>query len=131
VSHFLEHMMFQGIRAAPGGRRQPRVRRDRRPVQCFTTEENTVYFGAVAPEFQGRLVAILADLLRPALRPEDFDTEKKVILEEIAMYHDQPQQRSTTWRGSVTFGGHPLGNSVLGTERSIGTCPRAAMAGVF
>jgi predicted Zn-dependent peptidase len=58
---------------------------------AFTSEENTVYYGNVLPKFQSRLLDLLADMMRPALRDEDFDMEKNVILEEIAMYQDRPQ----------------------------------------
>ena len=59
---------------------------------------------------------ILADILRPSLRTEDFDTEKKVILEEIGMYEDQPGSVACDHARRLYFGPHPLGNSVLGHE---------------
>ena len=57
---------------------------------AFTSEENTVYYAAVLPEYQTGAVELLADIIRPSLREEDFDTEKQVIIEEIRMYEDQP-----------------------------------------
>ena len=50
----------------------------------------TAYYANVLPEFTERAIEHLSHLLRPAIRNEDFDTEKKVILEEIAMYLDDP-----------------------------------------
>jgi predicted Zn-dependent peptidase len=86
---------------------------------AFTNEENTVYFAAVLPEFQDRAVALLGDILRPALRAADFDTEKLVILEEIQMYEDQPPFGADEKVRAAHFGDHPLGRSVLGTLASV------------
>ena len=57
---------------------------------AFTSEENTVFHAAVLPEYLPQAIDILADILRPSLRDDDFDMEKKVIIEEIGMYEDQP-----------------------------------------
>ena len=90
VSHFLEHMMFKGTPR----RTALDVNREFDEIganyNAFTSEENTVYFGAVLPAHQTRLLDILGDILRPALRGEDFETEKGVLLDEIARYQDVP-----------------------------------------
>ncbi|MCG8586996.1 MAG: insulinase family protein, partial [Pirellulales bacterium] len=62
---------------------------------------------------------ILADIMRPSLRTEDFDTEKQVIIEEIRMYDDQPPFGGYEKSMAAHFGDHPLGRSVLGTVESI------------
>src|SRR5579871_647480 len=86
VSHFLEHMAFKGT----AKRSAEDVNREFDEMgahyNAFTSEENTVYYAAVLPEFQAQAVELLGDILRPALREEDFDTEKQVIIEEIKMY---------------------------------------------
>ena len=67
-------------------------------------------------------------MMRPALREEDFDMEKNVILEEIALYKDRPQftrHRRGALHASTT--GHPLGQSVLGTTESITALRRDQM----
>jgi predicted Zn-dependent peptidase len=90
VSHFLEHMVFKGS----DKRSAAEVNRDLDDLaansNAYTSEEQTVYFATTLPEDQGKIVELLADMMRPSLRPDDFDTEKKVILEEIAKYEDQP-----------------------------------------
>jgi predicted Zn-dependent peptidase len=98
---------------------------------AFTSEENTIYYGAVLPEFQERLLDLLCDLLRPALRVEDFTVEKKVILEEIAVYDDQPRFRVYDKLMASYFAGHPLGNSILGTRESITALERNPMKDYF
>ncbi|GLV47006.1 zinc protease [Thermus sp. LT1-2-5] len=128
VSHFLEHMVFKG----PEGMDALSVNLafDRMGAQynAFTSEEATVYYGAVLPEFAFELLALFTRLLRPALRQEDFDTEKKVILEEIARYEDRPGFMAYDWARARFFRGHPLGNSVLGTKESITALTREQMA---
>ncbi|GAC1386065.1 MAG: pitrilysin family protein [Herpetosiphon sp.] len=131
VSHFLEHMMFKGT-----DRRSPEdVNREFDEMganyNAFTSEENTVYFGAVLPKFQDRLVDLLADMMRPSLRREDFDTEKNVILEEIAMYKDRPQSTLFDLARETYHHGHPLGNSVLGSTESISALERDRMLEYF
>src|SRR4051795_6449662 len=90
VSHFLEHMVFKGTprrSAFEVNRDFDRIGAD---YNAFTSEENTVFHGAVLPEYLPQAVDILADILRPSLREEDFVTEKKVIINEIGKYEDQP-----------------------------------------
>jgi len=131
VSHFLEHMMFKGSerRSASDVNREFDEMGAR--YNAFTSEENTVYFGAVLPEFQSQLLDLLADMLRPSLRQEDFDTEKKVILEEIAMYKDRPQMVVYELARETYHHGHPLGNSVLGSTESITALQRDQMLQYF
>ena len=131
VSHFLEHMMFKGT-----ARRSPadvNLEFDNMGANynAFTSEELTVYYGSVLPEFQERLLDLLCDMLRPALRQEDFDIEKNVILEEIALYEDQPRFRVYDNLMSHYFTGHPLGHSILGSSASIRTLKRDQMQTYF
>ncbi len=98
---------------------------------AFTSEEETAFYVKVLPELQHRAVELLGDLLRPAFRQEDFDTEKQVVLEEIKMYEDKPpfgideKWREYFWRG------HPLSRSVLGTRESVGALTPDAMREYF
>ena len=96
-----------------------------------TSEENTVYYAAVLPEYLPQVVDVLADMLRPSLRQNDFDTEKKVILEEIKLYDDQPDSVMADHARRIYFQSHPLGNSVLGTLESVGALTRDQMHAYF
>ncbi len=131
VSHFLEHMMFKGTptRSADDVNRQ--FDEMGAHYNAFTNEENTVFYAAVLPEYQHKSVELLADILRPSLREEDFDTEKQVILEEIKMYEDQPPFGADEKCRAAFFGAHPLGRSVLGTAKSITDLSVSAMRGYF
>jgi predicted Zn-dependent peptidase len=131
VSHFLEHMMFKGsdkytwedvnrIFDEIGAR-----------YNAFTSQEMTAYYANVLPEFTEKAVEHLSHLLRPAIRDEDFTTEKKVILEEIAMYLDDPGHRLYEKLMEVHFGNHPLSMSILGSAESIQRLQRDQMARYF
>src|SRR2546423_8762436 len=131
VSHFLEHMMFKGsdkytwedvnrIFDEIGAR-----------YNAFTSQEMTAYYANVLPEFTERAMEHLAHLLRPAIRTADFDTEKKVILEEIAMYLDDPGHRLYEKLMESHFTQHPLSQSVLGPAESIRKLERDQMAAYF
>jgi predicted Zn-dependent peptidase len=131
VSHFLEHMVFKGTPR----RSALDVNRDFDAIganyNAFTSEENTVFYGAVLPEYLPQAVDILADILRPSLRGDDFDMEKKVIIEEIGMYDDQPGWCLFDHAKKAFFNTHPLGNSVLGSVESITNLTREQMTGYY
>src|SRR5438445_10714090 len=119
VTHFLEHMVFKGTprrSAFDVNRDFDRIGAD---YNAFTSEENTVFHACLLPEYLPQAVDILADILRPSLRVEDFDMEKKVIIEEIGMYEYQPMWSAYDHAKKAFFADHPLGNSVLGTPESI------------
>lgn len=120
VSHFLEHMVFKGTphRSADDVNRE--FDELGAHYNAFTSEENTVYYASVLPEYQKPVLDILADIMRPSLRDDDFDMEKKVIIEEIQMYADQPPFGMDDKIKEIHYGKHPLARSVLGTEESVG-----------
>ncbi len=131
VSHFLEHMAFKGTPT----RSADDVNRELDEIGSYcnagTSEEMTVYYAPVLPEYQTRATELLADILRPALREADFETEKKVILEEIRMVEDQPPFGADEKCRAAFFGDHPLGRSVLGTVASIEALPVEEMREYF
>jgi predicted Zn-dependent peptidase len=119
VSHFLEHMIFKGTPR----RDAVTVNRDFDKVgakhNAQTSEEVTMYHVTCLPEYLPQAFDVLADILRPTLRDDDFETEKQVIIEEIRMYMDSPISVAYETAKAAHFGGHPLGNSILGTVDSI------------
>src|ERR1700737_4023699 len=131
VTHFLEHMVFKGTPR----RTALDVNRDFDNIgahyNAFTSEENTFFYAAILPESLPQAVDILADILRPSLRDDDFDMEKKVIIEEIGMYEDQPMWSAYDHAKKTFFADHPLGHSVLGTPASITALTRDQMQGYF
>ena len=119
VSHFLEHMAFKGtdtFSAADVNRIFDEVGAQ---YNASTSEEVTTFYAAILPEYLPQTFELLAGILFPTLRQEDFDVEKKVILEEIAMYDDQPTFTAYEQLMKTHFDGHPLGRCILGTDQSI------------
>lgn len=119
VSHFLEHMMFKGTSKRSALEVNLEFDQMGAKYNAFTSEENTVYYAAVLPEYQRRILELWADLMRPALREDDFNTEKGVICEEIAMYKDLPHFDVMDRCRKLHFGEHCCGNSVLGTVETV------------
>jgi predicted Zn-dependent peptidase len=131
VSHFLEHMVFKGTPHRTALEVNYDFDRIGASYNAFTSEENTVFYAAILPEYLPQAVDILADVLRPSLRGEDFDMEKKVIIEEIGMYDDQPMWCAYDNAKKAFFADHPLGNSVLGTVQSITDLTRDQMQAYY
>ncbi len=131
VSHFLEHMVFKGTPRRTSLDVNLDFDRIGASYNAFTSEENTVFYAAILPEYLPRAVDILSDILRPSLRGEDFDLEKKVIIEEIGMYDDQPMWCAYDHAKKAFFADHPLGNSVLGTAQSVGALTREQMQSYY
>ncbi len=131
VSHYLEHMMFKGT----ARRTADDVNREFDEIganyNAFTSHENTVYYAKVLPEYLPRVVDLLGDMLRPALRDDDFNMEKNVILEEISMYEDRPQWRLQDTLIEKHFQGLPLGYRVLGTNDTIKALTAGQMKAYF
>ena len=131
VSHFLEHMMFKGT----ARRSADDVNREFDELganyNAFTSHEQTVYYAQVLPEYLPAAADLLGDMLRPALREEDFIMEKNVILEEIGMYDDRPEWRLQDTLLETYFNGHPLGHRVLGTKETVGGLTASQMREYF
>lgn len=131
VSHFLEHMIFKGTPR----RDALAVNRDFDRVgakhNAQTSEEDTFYHFTSLPEYLPQAFGVLADILRPSLRGEDFETEKKVIIEEIRMYLDSAVSVAYDAAKEKHFGTHPLGQSIIGTVDSITDLSVEAMRTYF
>jgi len=131
VSHFLEHMLFKGTDKRSALEVNEAFDRTGAQFNAFTSEENTVFYAAVLPEYLVEVTELWAELMRPALRNEDFNIEKNVIKEEIAMYKDTPSFDVMDRCRRLHFDGHPCGNSVLGSEQSIDNLTAEQMRDYF
>src|SRR2546423_44539 len=96
-----------------------------------TSEEDTFYHVPCLPEYLPPAFDVLSDILRPTLRDDDFETEKQVIIEEIRMYLDNPMSVAYEAAKAAHYGGHPLGNSILGTVESIAAMSADQMRDYF
>ncbi|MGA1399755.1 MAG: M16 family metallopeptidase, partial [Phycisphaerales bacterium] len=131
VSHFLEHMVFKGSERRGPVETSEELDDLGLDHNAFTSHEMTVYYASGLPESILQGADVLADILRPALREADFEEERGVILEEIAMYADQPYWVLMEEAGERYFRNHPLGFRVLGTTETISKLPVEAMRRYF
>ncbi len=131
VSHYLEHMMFKGTERVSADALNRAFDEIGARNNAYTAHELTCFYAHVLPESLGRATDTLGDMMRPALRQSDFDTEKNVILEEIAMYKDDPFWVLYEACLDAHFGGRGLGHRVLGTTETIAAMTREQMLGYF
>jgi len=131
VSHFLEHMMFKGTETLSAEDVDLAFDNIGAEHNAFTSGEMTAFWGVGLPEVLGHIHGTLSDILRPSLRQQDFDNEKKVILEEIAMYDDQPFWVLYESAMEQYYGKSSLGHRVLGTNQTIQDMQRDELAGYF
>ena len=119
VSHFLEHMAFKGDDSYSADDVNRIFDEVGANYNASTGEEVTMYYAAVLPEYLETTLELLSVLMQPSLKQDDFDMEKKVILEEIGMYDDHPSFTAYDTIMATHFSGHPLGQSILGSKDSI------------
>jgi len=119
VSHFLEHMMFKGTTDLAADELNRAFDEIGAKNNAYTSSEMTAFHVHTLPEHLPRGLELLSRMMRPALRQSDFDTEKGVILEEIAMYEDNPFFVLYEACLDRHFGKHPLAHRVLGTTQTI------------
>jgi len=119
VSHFLEHMVFKGTKTLDWQEITLAFNKIGAELNAFTSHEATVFYARVLGEYLDRAVELLSDMIYPRLDDSDFQTEKEVIINEIARSEDQPYNITYRRMMQTYFGEHPLGHDVLGTRDSI------------
>ncbi len=131
VSHFLEHMMFKGTDDLSADAINQAFDDLGASNNAFTSREMTCFYAHTLPEGMDEATNLIARMMRPALRDEDFTTEKQVILEEIAMYADNPFWVLYEEAIDRRYNRDRLGHRVLGTKESIAALTRDQMDGYF
>jgi predicted Zn-dependent peptidase len=131
VSHFLEHMMFKGTPKREW--QQITIDFDRMGSQynAYTSEDRTVYYGWVRTGDLEKQIELLADMIQSTLPPEEFATEKGVVLEEIAMSKDQLDHVAFDFLQEKVFENHPLGWPILGYDETLKPMTRDQMWAYF
>ncbi len=131
VSHMLEHLVFKGTH-----RRTPReialaLEALGGSLDAWTSREHTSFQARVLDEHLGAAADVLSDIIfTPALRQADLDLERKVVLEEIAMVEDAPDDIVFELHNAIMWGDHPLGFSILGTRDSVSGLPLEVVRGL-
>ncbi len=121
LSHFLEHLLFKGTAKRPSAKEVAEAIDGVGGVMNGGTDrELTVYYVKVARPHLDLALDVLVDLVRhPLLDPAEFEKERQVVLEELAMVADSPQQLADLLLDAVLWPNQPLGRDVAGTPESV------------
>lgn len=125
VSHFIEHLMFKGTEKRSARDIAEEVDDVGGQLNAATDRENTCYYIKVLPEHLGLGLDILSDmLLHSKFADSDVEKERQVVLEEISLYEDSPDELIHDLHMNSLWPGHALGRNILGTRDSIGAMSR-------
>src|SRR5579864_1122298 len=126
VSHFIEHLYFKGTRRRPTSKEiADAIEGIGGFVNASTDKELTAYWTRVPAEHLDVGVDVLFDIVSNSrLDPADVERERMVILEELRMYQDQPQDLVQNLFEELIWPGHPLGRDIAGTEESVARLTR-------
>jgi predicted Zn-dependent peptidase len=128
AAHYLEHLLFKGTTRRSAAAIAEEIDAVGGELNAFTAKEYTCYYANVLDCDLALAVDLVCDVLGDALlNPSDVDLERSVVLEEIAMRDDDPEDLLHDEFSAALFGSHPLGSSVLGTEESITGMSRDAL----
>ncbi len=120
ASHFIEHLLFKGTARLSARDISQAIEGRGGWCNAFTQEEMTAYVAGIACEHAWDAFGILAEMyLRPRLAETDIEKERRVIIEEIMMYRDRPDQVVQEMLGGLLWRGHPLGLPLTGTPESL------------
>ncbi len=120
ASHVLEHLLFKGTDERSAASIAEAVDEVGGDFNAFTTKEYTSFYIRLLAEHLTLGLDILSDIMwRPALRTEDLDAERQVILDEILMHADEPADEAAEQSSAALFPDHPLGREVLGSVASV------------
>jgi len=120
VSHLLEHMVFKGTRRRSAREIALSLESVGGSLDAYTSREHTVYQARVLDEHLEIAADVIGDLVfEPAIRPTDLALERNVVLEEIGMVEDTPDDLVFELHNAAMWGDHPLGYSILGTRESV------------
>ena len=127
LSHLLEHLLFKGSEKYESLEIDQIFDGMGAELNAGTGKETTSVYARVIDEHVPEAFDVMADMVfRPALR--DIDSERAVILEEIAMYEDDPQEKVFDLLGEAVFGDHPLGRAIIGRAAVIAEAPAEQIA---
>jgi predicted Zn-dependent peptidase len=127
VSHFIEHLLFKGSRSYDAQQIAETFDAMGAELNAATSREHTVVYSRVPDRHVEEALEVMTDMVfAPAFA--ELDQEREVVLEEIAMYEDTPQELVHDLFSQAVFGSHALGRPVIGTAEVISTVSRRAIA---
>jgi predicted Zn-dependent peptidase len=125
ASHFLEHLLFKGTRRRSALEISAAIEAVGGETNAFTTREYTCYYARVLDTDLPLAIDVMCDLVVDSVvSPADVETERGVILEEIAMHDDEPDDVVHDLFGDIVYGDHPLGRLVSGTPETVARMTR-------
>ena len=120
ASHFLEHLVFKGTEKRSARAIAESIDALGGEMNAFTSREHTAYYTRLPAAALDVGLDLLTDVLaQPALRPHEVDAEREVILEEILLSEDTPDDKVHSLLAEALYPGHPLGREVLGDQASV------------
>ncbi len=121
IAHFFEHMAFKGSKKYPNTKIiSETVEATGGIFNAFTSKDHTGYWIKATPEHFEVMVDVLSDMIiNPLLDEEEIEREKGVIVEEINMYEDNPQQKVGDIFETLIYGEHPLGMEIAGKKETV------------
>lgn len=120
ITHFIEHMMFKGTEKRSAEEISKAIDEVGGQLNAFTSKENTCYYVKTLTEHFPLAVDVLFDMfLHSKFDNEEIAKEREVIIEEIKMYEDTPDENVQDLLAGNLWPDHPLGRAILGTEESI------------
>jgi predicted Zn-dependent peptidase len=132
ASHFLEHLLFKGTPSRSARQIAEAIDAVGGEMNAFTNREHTAYYTRLPADRVDLGLDVLGDVLTaPAFRPHEVEAERHVIVEEILMNLDVPEDHVHTLLAEALFPGHPLGREVLGTRETVEAATRDQIAEFF
>src|SRR5690348_13214796 len=132
MAHFVEHMLFKGTDSRSAEDIAQSIDSIGGQLDAFTAKEYASYYIKVLDEHLPLAVDILSDIvLHPAFNLEDIEREKKVVLEEIKMVEDTPDDLVHELFTQNLWAGHPLGRPILGTPETVEAFTQASLRSYF
>ena len=126
ISHFIEHMLFKGTEKRSALEIAQSLEDTGGSLNAFTDKEMTCYYARVLDDQVELAIDVLSDMLLDSLFDEaEMRREKKVVIEEIKMYEDTPDELVQDMFSQVFWGGHPLGRAIVGTRQTVRGTSRA------
>ncbi len=120
AAHYLEHLLFKGTARRSAAEIAEQIDAVGGELNAFTAKEHTCYYAHVLDTDLPLAVDVLADVVTAAtMRPADVEVERRVVLEEIAIRDDDPEDLLGEQFDEAVFGAHPLGRPVIGSEESV------------
>lgn len=120
LSHFIEHMIFKGTKKRSALEIAKQFDAIGGQCNAFTSKENTCYHSKVMDTHLDTMVDLLSDIfLNSVFDAREVERERQVILQEIKMLEDQPDEHVHVLLAQATWQGHPLGRSILGSPETV------------